>query len=186
MLSFLKNKTTYLSVEDDEYDVEVKLGRACQFRSSNIIIKTSPLPLLLIFILFLSSFISSWVLFFNVKQYPKHDIGEAVSARPSLFCQHAPTRREWRALTVAEQHDYLRAVRCLATKPSKLGKKGALYDDFPWVHKHTSSNSTFGLSALDAISLTRDNSLTKFLLSAAHTSAPFLGIATTSICTRRF
>ncbi len=70
MLSFLKNKTSYSSVEDDGYDSELKLGGASQFHSRNIVIKTDPLSLLLIVILFLSSIFSSWILFFNVKHSP--------------------------------------------------------------------------------------------------------------------
>ena len=151
MLSFWKNKTDYSSVEDDEYNSELKLGGGTQFLSRNIIIKTGSWSLLLIVVLFLSSIVSSWVLFFNVKHSPQQDIGSIVSVQPSLFCQQAPTRREWRTLTVVEQHDYVRAIRCLATKPSKLGKNGTLYDDFPWVHKHTSSYSTFSFSAFAAI-----------------------------------
>ena len=146
-----KDETGYLSVEDDEYDNELKLGGGTKARSCNITIKTDPWSLLVIVVLFLSSILSSWVLFFNVKNSPLPDIGSAVSIRPSLFCQQAPIRREWRTLTIAEQHDYIRAIRCLATKPSKLGINGTLYDDFPWVHKHTSSNSTSGFSALAAI-----------------------------------
>ena len=164
MLSFLKKKTSYSSVEDNEYDNELKLGGGSQFHSSNIIIKTDPLSLFLIVILFLSSIISSWVLFFNVKHSSQQDLGSVVSAQPSLSCQQAPARREWRTLTVNEQHDYVRAVRCLATKPSKLGRNGSLYDDFPWVHKHTASNSTFGFSAFGAISSTIDHPLTMFWL----------------------
>lgn len=186
MLSFLKNKTSYSSVEDDGYDSELKLGGASQFHSRNIVIKTDPLSLLLIVILFLSSIFSSWILFFNVKHSPQQDIGSVGPARPPLFCTQAPTRREWRTLTVAEQHDYVRAVRCLATKPSTLGNNGTLYDDFPWVHKHTSSNSTFGIPAWGFISLTRDDSLTELgLLQLMLPLLSSLGIATTSICTRR-
>jgi hypothetical protein len=46
------------------------------------------------------------------------------------------TRREWRTLTLLERHEYLDAVRCLKTRPSRLGLNHTLYDDFPWIHYH--------------------------------------------------
>lgn len=186
MLSLWKTKSSYSSVDDDEYDNEFKLGGASQPRSSNIIIKLGPFSLLLITILFLSSIVSSLVLFFNVKHSPEQDIQSTASIGPPIFCRQAPTRREWRTLALAERHDYVRAVRCLATKPSKLGQNGTLYDDFPWVHKHTSSNSTVGFSALGATPLTSDHSLMEFfLLQLISRLLSSLGIAITSICTRR-
>lgn len=150
---FFSKKTRYSSIEDEDYDDELKLGGASRHPSSNIVIKLNPWSLLLIVILFLTSIVSSWVLFFNIKHSPQQGIVSVTPARPSLFCQQAPIRREWRTLTAAEQHDYIRAVRCLATKPSKLNERGTLYDDFPWVHKRTSSYSTFGFSPYLALTL---------------------------------
>ncbi|KAH7014498.1 uncharacterized protein B0I36DRAFT_378185 [Microdochium trichocladiopsis] len=49
----------------------------------------------------------------------------------------APSKRiEWRQLGAANQQSYLNAVKCLKTKPSRLGIEPAstLYDDFPYVH----------------------------------------------------
>ena len=185
MLSLLKKKISYSSIEDDEYDQELKLGVTSQPRSSNITIKTGPFAIFVIAILFVSSIVSSWIVFFNAKGSVQQGIISPVPAASSLSCQRAPFRREWRTLTVAEQHDYVRAVRCLATKPSKLGQNGTLYDDFPWVHKHTSSNSTSQSSAMSATTLTRRHSLTDFpLLQLTKQLLSFLGIATTFICMR--
>ena len=152
MFYFPRNKPRYTSVEvDDDYDNLLKFGDPSQSPASNIIIRLNLWSLLLIIILFLTSIISSWVLFFNIKHFPQQDTRLVVSARPSLFCQQAPIRREWRTLTTGEQQNYVRAVRCLATKPSKLNENGTLYDDFPWVHKHTSSKSTSDFSLHQAL-----------------------------------
>ena len=58
------------------------------------------------------------------------------TSRPSLLasCPNPVTRLEWRALTDIEKKDYLSAVRCLKTVPSRLSANLTLYDDFPWVH----------------------------------------------------
>ena len=144
MFSSWKSKVSYVSVQNDEYDEEMKVDSSSCSRAKSVMIETSPLSLFLVILLFTSSIVSSWILFFNnVKQSSNQEI--TVAQAPTIqslgFCQDAPTRREWRTLSVPEQHDYVRAVRCLATKPSKLGNEGTLYDDFPWVHKHTSSKS---------------------------------------------
>ena len=146
MLSLLKKNFSYSSIEDDEYGSELKLDVTSPSRSSKfIIIKTGTLSLLLVAFLFLSSILSTWIVFFNSKAFSARQdiVSSPVPAASSLSCQQAPLRREWRTLTVVEQHDYVRAVRCLTTKPSRIGHNGTLYDDFPWVHKHTSTNSTF-------------------------------------------
>ena len=52
----------------------------------------------------------------------------------STACKNAVIRREWRDLSVAEKSDYIGAVQCLRTSPSKTGLNQTLYDDFPYVH----------------------------------------------------
>ena len=186
MFSFVKNKLSYSPIDHDENDEEVKLGDASYHRSYTVILKTGPWSLLLILLLLLSSIVSSWGVFFNIKHLPQQDLGSVVSTQPSISCHQAPTRREWRTLGPAEQDDYIRAVRCLSTKPSKLGNKGTMYDDFPWVHKHTSSYSTLSIFRLTAIFVMRDHSLTKFQLPQLICRLlSFRGIATTFICTRQ-
>jgi tyrosinase len=48
-------------------------------------------------------------------------------------------RKEWRQLTIPERKDYIRAVKCLHTKPSiytdALPSSASLYEDFAAVHK---------------------------------------------------
>ena len=51
-----------------------------------------------------------------------------------LSCKAPTTRREWRTLNSVEKQDYIRAVQCLKTVPSRLVANQTLYDDFPWVH----------------------------------------------------
>jgi hypothetical protein len=49
-------------------------------------------------------------------------------------CKNPTTRKEWRSLSGDEKSEYIAAVRCLLTKPSKMRMEGVLYDDFPYVH----------------------------------------------------
>jgi hypothetical protein len=54
-------------------------------------------------------------------------------------CKNPTTRKEWRSLSGDEKGEYIGAVRCLLTKPSKMRTKGVLYDDFPYVHSQIGS-----------------------------------------------
>ena len=56
------------------------------------------------------------------------------SAARSSACEKSSTRKEWRVLTISQKDEYLAAVQCLKTQPSKLGLNHTLYDDFPWIH----------------------------------------------------
>lgn len=52
----------------------------------------------------------------------------------SLRCLDPATRQEWRNFSESEKMGYLRAVKCLKSKPSRVRREGSLYDDFPFVH----------------------------------------------------
>ena len=52
----------------------------------------------------------------------------------STACKNPVIRREWRALSDEEKSDYIAAVQCLRSSPSRLGLNQTLYDDFPYVH----------------------------------------------------
>ncbi|KAK6857081.1 Di-copper centre-containing protein [Apiospora arundinis] len=54
--------------------------------------------------------------------------------QPRETCTNPEKRAEWRQLSPADQQSYIKAVLCLKTKPSKMGLKTPLYDDFPNVH----------------------------------------------------
>ncbi|KAE9379512.1 Di-copper centre-containing protein, partial [Stipitochalara longipes BDJ] len=51
-------------------------------------------------------------------------------------CKKPVTRHEWREQTPEEMANYVSAVRCLSTKPSRLhpNDNDTLYDDFAFVH----------------------------------------------------
>ena len=49
-------------------------------------------------------------------------------------CTTPRLRKEWSRATASERSSYINAVKCLTTKPSKIGKNHRLYDDFVWVH----------------------------------------------------
>jgi hypothetical protein len=55
-------------------------------------------------------------------------------------CLSAPTRREWRDLSLIERGNYIDAVLCLKTRPSRLGMSHSLYDDFPYIHNQYDSD----------------------------------------------
>lgn len=76
--------------------------------------------------------------------HTKHSHPRDVRARDNLApraCTSPGQRREWRSLSTAEQEEYISAVKCLATKPSRLNLTSTLYDDFPYVHNELNSNS---------------------------------------------
>lgn len=54
---------------------------------------------------------------------------------PSSRCINPPARQEWRSLSQSEKNNYISAVLCLKTKPSRVRSGGTLYDDFPFQHK---------------------------------------------------
>ncbi|KAF2272786.1 Di-copper centre-containing protein, partial [Westerdykella ornata] len=49
-------------------------------------------------------------------------------------CSDVRIRREWRNLPLWQRDEYLHSVRCLKSKPSRIGLNHSLYDDFPWTH----------------------------------------------------
>ena len=52
----------------------------------------------------------------------------------SIACTDPIIRREWRDLSDEERLNYITAVQCLRSSPSRLGLNQTLYDDFPYVH----------------------------------------------------
>jgi hypothetical protein len=79
-------------------------------------------------------------------------------------CDSVSKRREWRTLTMPQKYEYLSAVQCLKTRPSKLGLDHTLYDDFPYIHSRVGGygrpQTSFNHQSVD--------------LSAVHDAAPFL------------
>ena len=58
-------------------------------------------------------------------------------------CTNPTLRKEWRTLSRDEQINYVEAVNCLTTKPSRIGLSSPLYDDFPYVHNQLNNESKF-------------------------------------------
>ncbi|KAE9372643.1 Di-copper centre-containing protein [Stipitochalara longipes BDJ] len=51
-----------------------------------------------------------------------------------MSCHNPQIRREWRSLNTKEQFEFINAVQCLRSEPSKLHSGMSLYDDFPFLH----------------------------------------------------
>lgn len=66
------------------------------------------------------------------------------SLAENVTCQNPVVRQEWRQLSEAARQNYLDAVKCLKSKPSRLGLKTPLYDDFPYVHARLDTESESG------------------------------------------
>jgi hypothetical protein len=92
-------------------------------------------------------------------------------------CNEVSTRREWRTLTMRQKHEYVSAVQCLKTQPSKLGLNHTLYDDFPYIHSRVGS-----YGELETPPIAKKTDLT-VQFTMLHPSSH--GIGTSSIYTRR-
>ncbi|KAM0152184.1 hypothetical protein ACHAPG_007841 [Botrytis cinerea] len=58
-----------------------------------------------------------------------------VSATPdnnlqSTVCKNPSLRQEWRTLSIPKRQDYISAVQCLQSRPSRLGLNHTLHDEF--------------------------------------------------------
>ena len=58
----------------------------------------------------------------------------------SKRCTTPAVRREWRDLSKDEKADYIKAVKCLSSIPSRLGLNGSLHDDFAYIHSKDGSH----------------------------------------------
>jgi tyrosinase len=65
---------------------------------------------------------------------------------PSPLCPTIAVRKEWRDLSREEQRNYIQAVQCLGSKPSRVGLEQSLYDDFPYIHSQVGNSCTFRAS----------------------------------------
>lgn len=73
----------------------------------------------------------SWIVFIH-----RRHSEVAVLAQGFTSCTDPIRRREWRQLGDAEKTDYIRAVKCLHSLPSRVSGEGKISDDFSWVHGH--------------------------------------------------
>lgn len=95
----------------------------------------------------------------------------ALPRRQAGGCTDPSKRIEWRELDPTDQQDYIKAVLCLKTKPSRIGLNTPLYDDFSHVHFNLSN---FSQSAEPPVSLIVTNFPANSELSTVHGNAPFL------------
>lgn len=63
-----------------------------------------------------------------------------VSATPDnnlqlTVCKNPSLRQEWRTLSIPQRQDYISAVQCLQSRPSRFGLNHTLHDEFTWVHR---------------------------------------------------
>lgn len=117
-----KRADDYKPVPISETDVEKHLETVPTTQNPTIHFRPPSLPSLLLAILVFSTTYLAILL-----------VWPSSTAKP-LPCNHIATRREWRTLSLAEKESYIKAVKCLKTRPSKLELNQTLYDDFPWVH----------------------------------------------------
>ena len=139
MLFSSRPKTTvaYASLEDGDYDEESKVGSqspppyAVHTKSSS----TSLRVLLGLFVTSCLAVVGVCTFFGHALWAPR--VNFVTPSSMSVACVQPATRREWRTLSTPDKDAYIKAVQCLATRPSKLLENGTMYDDFPWVHKLT-------------------------------------------------
>ncbi|KAI0490216.1 Di-copper centre-containing protein [Xylaria cf. heliscus] len=70
-------------------------------------------------------------------------VGVATVALAQQSCTNPQKREEFRDLKPADRESYVKAVQCLATKPSSIGLNTTLYDDFPYVHSKMDTSIHF-------------------------------------------
>lgn len=139
---FFSKKQRYVSL--DERDEEVKVGTAPAIRL--VAVETGLRWVLVVVGLLCLSILSIWTSIYQ--NWRLNTSSSAVLApvaagswspisTPVSSCVSPPIRREWRTLNTAAKRDYIKAVQCLATRPSQVGSNGTLHDDFPWIHQKT-------------------------------------------------
>lgn len=139
MFRSFRSKSNYSTLEDSDYDEEPKVGVRQQASSRYVLIKIGLFWALGLALLLCLSTAAVCALFIE-HMIRWNSITSTVTAGSS--CLQPTIRREWRTLTPADKKDYITAVQCLGTVPSRLRENGTLYDDFPWVHKLTAPNGT--------------------------------------------
>ena len=71
---------------------------------------------------------------------------------PQTRCRNPTARQEWRSLSEHQKSQYLRAVQCLRTIPSRLrlGLNQTIYEDFPYVHTRAGEDGMPPLACLES------------------------------------
>ncbi|KAM0135572.1 hypothetical protein ACHAO1_005121 [Botrytis cinerea] len=134
-------KLIYSPVESFDREVEEQKnnGSRVVVRSTGPTIGLNPAWAVGIVMLLCLSIGSTWAVYFEQRLLFSF---KSVNGFGSQWkCVNPATRQEWRTLSGQEKAEYLAAVQCLATKPSRVRNNGTLYDDFPWVHRYTSTST---------------------------------------------
>ena len=168
-MPFFSSKPRYAVLESGESKTELKLGGYEAHAPRYMTMRMSFFSTLALLCLIGTSIASTWFLFFTGVVSPR--ACPAIASSPVLVswhtsawvCQQPSIRQEWRTFSDAQRGEYVEAVKCLATKPSKLSNSASLYDDVPWVHKHTSNESK-------SISLPPRQSRTRYIKQYANKS----------------
>ena len=124
-----QSPTRYSLLEGIDYDDEIDIEKAPP-KSHERKRRSSLYYYILILLIGTSCLALGFASGALVKNHENH-IDPAPS---SSQCTDPSIRREWRSLSRSEKKDYIDAVQCLRTTPSKLGLNQSLYDDFPYVH----------------------------------------------------
>ena len=139
----LKSPPRYSSIEDPDYDEELKVGGHQDPSLRHSKFKISLCWMLVAVFVTCLSIVSVCTLVVEHVLWRKELACTAPPPAPArVSCSQPAIRREWRTLSKADKNDYIVAVKCLGTKESKLRDNGTLYDDFPWVHKLAGANGT--------------------------------------------
>lgn len=74
---------------------------------------------------------------------------ESVSvAQPEQICVEPGKRRSWATLSKDERLEYIRAVKCLAERPSYINPNSTVYDDFSYIHITMGNASKYQVQVL--------------------------------------
>jgi hypothetical protein len=130
MFSLFRSQPYFVVAADDEYHDQEKTGEPARpvVWSSTLRRGTNPWLWVLMFCALIG--ISATATF-------RFTQGAAKTCPTNPQCFRPEIRREWRTLSRADRNEYIAAVQCLATLPSKVHNNGSLYDDFPRVHQVT-------------------------------------------------
>ena len=147
MFSF-RSKPRYSSLEDAEYNDELKVGGISNPAPRHVTIEVSSCGIVSLIAALLLSAASISSFYLGRHTVGLSQVGSTAPARVS--CIQPAVRQEWRTLSKPEKSAYISAVQCLSTQPSKLRDNGTLYDDFPWVHQLTAPTGTLrnGISVM--------------------------------------
>lgn len=131
---FFSKKQSYIVLGSHE-DEEIKVGYSPGSQEKHTTVEINRNGVLSVVFLLVLSIVSIWALF--IQNIIHWSAVTTPSVTYSSTCVSPPIRREWRTLSPSAKDQYIDAVQCLTTKPSRVRNNGSLYDDFPFVHQQT-------------------------------------------------